>query len=419
MPSKGERRRGKGYDFEAFRGYRGPRFTPIPDEFLDHQLAHISSAEAKVMLFLFRKTYGYRKSGDHVSLAQLEYGTVSSDGTIIDRGSGLSRATIWRALKGLQEKGLIEVHRQTTPAGDSDVNYYRIREALGPEHRDEADEPGPPSGSPKPRARATRLMRRGGEEGRPATAASRGHSQEGGLTSSHSLEPEEGSSHNETTPSSELNHRPLRSKPPGGFSSEPTRTDSTREDFTLPRHDPRDGNPQTERTRRRTTDEPNGGRSGHSARDEERAESADALYDGLARSFLRSIGYSKPASAKRQRAVQILRDLQEEGNYSLDELQAACEIAASMGARGPELIPHVIGKALVDQPESKVGERLTRQEEEERTRWRSLTAEFDALSQDERKGLLEAARESSDILAQRSPDHPLVRAAAIALLDRG
>jgi hypothetical protein len=90
-----------------------------------------------------------------------------------------------------------------------------------------------------------------------------------------------------------------------------------------------------------------------------------------------------------------------------------------MGARGPELIPHVIGKAPVDRPEARVGERLTRQEEQERTRWQSLTAEFEALTEPEREALLEAARHSSGILAQRPVDHPLVRAAAIAMLDEG
>ena len=56
----------------------------------------MTSAEAKVMLFLFRKTYGYRKSADRVSFAQLERGTVASDGTIIDRGTGLSKKEAMR-----------------------------------------------------------------------------------------------------------------------------------------------------------------------------------------------------------------------------------------------------------------------------------------------------------------------------------
>ncbi len=74
----GKAGRTRGYDFTSFRGYRGPRFTPIPDEFLDHQLADLTSAEAKVMLFLFRKTYGYRKSADRVSFAQLERGMLAA-----------------------------------------------------------------------------------------------------------------------------------------------------------------------------------------------------------------------------------------------------------------------------------------------------------------------------------------------------
>ena len=67
-PGGGRKRKAEPYDFPTFRGYRGPRFTPIPDEFLDHQLADLTSAETKVLLYLFRKTYGYRKSADRISL---------------------------------------------------------------------------------------------------------------------------------------------------------------------------------------------------------------------------------------------------------------------------------------------------------------------------------------------------------------
>jgi len=356
---RGNQRRPKPYDFGAFRGYRGPRFTPIPDEFLDHQLADLSSAETKVMLFLFRKTYGYRKSADRVSFAQLEHGTRSSEGTVIDRGTGLSRATIWRALKGLREKGLIEIERQTTPAGDSDINYYHIREDLGPEHLVGQ------GGSPSPRGgRSTRggSPHRGGGEGGADLSA--GGDSEGWFSS-------------ETTPISELNPPGFRTKRGGGSGSEPTRTDFTREDLTL----------STELT-------------------------------DLAQDFLRSIGYAKPAPAKRERTVRILRELQREGQYTLEELQAACRIAVSMGARGPELLPHVIGKAEKVQQQTEVGERISRQEDEARSRWERLTAHFEQLSRDEQEELIEAARRSSAILAQRPRNHPLTRAAAIAMLDQ-
>lgn len=348
-------RKAQPYDFSQFRGYRGPRFTPIPDEFLDHQLADLTSAEAKVMLFLFRKTYGYRKSGDHVSFAQLQSGTVTADGAIIDRGTGLSKATIWRALKGLQQKRLIEVYRQTTRAGDPDVNYYRIREYS------ELDGPGPaspatssPSGSGNPSGRFPL--------GSPAGNADRAvRRPEAGLFSS------------DTTPVSELNHGHSETKLRGGLNAKPTREHYTREDYTL--------SPELE---------------------------------AVAHEFLAGIGYSRPSRAKRERAIRILSVLQTEDGYSLEELRTACEIAVALGARGPELIPHVIGQEPA--PDDEVGERVVEQEKADRDRWQELTEEFLRLPEDGQRELLLEARQSNRILSKRPLTHPLVRAAAIALL---
>jgi len=356
MPHGGsgaKRGRGNRYDFSSFPGYRGPRFTPIPDEFLDHQLADLTSAEAKVMLFLFRKTYGYRKSADRVSFAQLQRGTMSSDGTIIDRGTGLSKATIWRALKGLQQKRLIEVYRQTTPAGDPDVNYYRIREAEGPPGAapSTADGPSAPSGDSFVPADPRK---------EPSSARSRG------------------SFHSETTHVSKRNDPRFKTKPPGGFRTETTtehitREDSTRQNYTL----------------------------------------LPPITD-LAANFLRSIGYPKPARAKSERTIQILCDLATKEDYDLDDLRAACAIAVSMGARGPELIPHVIGKTPPVTQE--VGERFAQVQEEDRRRWQTLAKAFNTLPQAEQQELLAKARASNRVLNQRPLDHPLVKATAIGLL---
>jgi hypothetical protein len=46
-----------------------------------------------------------------------------------------------------------------------------------------------------------------------------------------------------------------------------------------------------------------------------------------------------------------------------------------------------------------------------------LTAEFEALPDDEQHELIGQARQSNPVLRERPEDHPLVRAAAIALLD--
>ena len=306
------------------------------------------------MLFLFRKTYGYRKSADRVSFAQLERGTRSSEGTIIDRGTGLSKATIWRALKGLERKGLIEVYRQTTAAGDADVNYYRIREAepregLGRSGSDDSPPPDDPSSSADRR-------------GAPSP------SQSGG------------SSHSETTPVSKRNDPRFRTKRPGGFTSETTREqftrdDSTRQEYTLL-----------------------------------------APITGLAAQFLQSIGYRRPARAKSERTVQILHELATREHYDLDDLRAACAVAVSMGARGPELIPHVIGKTPPVSEE--VGERFGQAQKEDRRRWQALTEAFDALPRDRQEDLLVQAQQSNRVLTHRSLDHPLVKATAIGSLAR-
>ncbi len=351
MPKRGsgaKRESGGRYDFASFRGYRGPRFTPIPDEFLDHQLANVTSAEAKVMLFLFRKTYGYRKSADRVSFAQLERGTMSSEGNVIDRGTGLSKATIWRALKGLERKGLIEVHRQLTPAGDADVNYYRIRELQGRESADDSGGRPPSSGGVGPR----RGAKRSSEAARHEPI---------------------GLFHSETTAVSKRNDRRFKTERPGGFTTEPTREDSTRQDYTLT-----SGLPE------------------------------------LATQFLQSIGYHKPARTKSERTLKVLSNLAHSEGYDLDDLRAACVIAASMGARGPELIPHVIGKATPSAAE--VGERFVRSQEDERKRWEGLSEAFERLPKGRREKLIASARRSNHILAERPANHPLVKAAAIGLL---
>ena len=63
-----------------------------------------------------------------------------------------------------------------------------------------------------------------------------------------------------------------------------------------------------------------------------------------------------------------------------------------------------------------VGERLARAEETEREHWRDLRRRFDELPELDRQRLIEQARASSPLIAQRPPDHPLVVGAAAGLL---
>src|SRR5436190_20427012 len=84
-----------------------PNSTPIPDAILDHWMAELSGTEFKVLLYIARRTYGFGKEADTISLSQIARGLTKRDGTVLDRGTGASRSGVAAALKTLEEQGLI------------------------------------------------------------------------------------------------------------------------------------------------------------------------------------------------------------------------------------------------------------------------------------------------------------------------
>ena len=47
-----------------FRGFDSPNYTQVPDILFDERMAHLSGAELKVLLYIIRRTFGFKK--DHV-----------------------------------------------------------------------------------------------------------------------------------------------------------------------------------------------------------------------------------------------------------------------------------------------------------------------------------------------------------------
>jgi hypothetical protein len=45
-----------------FKGYTSPNYTQVPDELFDEQLPHLSGAELKVLLYIMRRTFGFKKT---------------------------------------------------------------------------------------------------------------------------------------------------------------------------------------------------------------------------------------------------------------------------------------------------------------------------------------------------------------------
>lgn len=123
----------------SFGGFKNLNSTPIPDEFFDVLAVQLSEAELRVLLYIMRRTFGFKKKADAISLSQLTGGIRKRDGSMLDYGTGLSRPSVLKAVSGLQTKGIITIEKRTGEDGRNEVNVYQLRFA-----DDAAATPNPP-----------------------------------------------------------------------------------------------------------------------------------------------------------------------------------------------------------------------------------------------------------------------------------
>jgi len=109
-----------------FKGYSRPNYTPVPDELFDEQLPDLSGAELKVLLYIIRRTFGFKKESDNISLNQLLHGITTKEDVVLDRGTGLSKKTLLETLKNLVEKNLIISERRRSKEKGDEPTTYRL-----------------------------------------------------------------------------------------------------------------------------------------------------------------------------------------------------------------------------------------------------------------------------------------------------
>ncbi len=102
-------------------------YTPVPHATLDALLPTLRGSEAKVLLYIQRRTLGFGKTADSISLAQFQRGIVTRDGRQLDGGCGVrDRSTLIAALRMLADRGIIIVeHRKGVHGGDL-ATVYRL-----------------------------------------------------------------------------------------------------------------------------------------------------------------------------------------------------------------------------------------------------------------------------------------------------
>ena len=71
-----------------FLGFTSPSYTQMPDELFDALMVELSRAELKVLLYIIRRTFGFKRDSDTISLSQMLGGLKTSDGRQRTMASG-------------------------------------------------------------------------------------------------------------------------------------------------------------------------------------------------------------------------------------------------------------------------------------------------------------------------------------------
>ncbi|MDP9357935.1 MAG: replication protein [Chloroflexota bacterium] len=111
----------------TFDGFASPNFTQVPDELFDILMPQLSDAELRVLLYIVRRTFGFKRDRDAISLSQMVSGITTREGQVLDRGTGLSKATVARGLAGLRAKGVILAERCSSAQRGNEATTYRLR----------------------------------------------------------------------------------------------------------------------------------------------------------------------------------------------------------------------------------------------------------------------------------------------------
>ena len=113
---------------ESFRfgGFAIPNGTYVPDEVFDLLMPRLSDIELRVLLYIIRRTFGFKKGADDISLKQMVEGIQTRDGRVLDGGCGLSRPSVSKAVRGLVEKNIVTATANYSPQRGNEATTYTL-----------------------------------------------------------------------------------------------------------------------------------------------------------------------------------------------------------------------------------------------------------------------------------------------------
>lgn len=113
----------------------GLPFTQLPNVICDALLQELTGSEFKVLVYLFRKTFGYHKTEDTISESQFLRGTKNKKEEQVDYGAGVTESTLKNCLRKLASKGYILVTRHNNKPATYTIAIEKLQTLTESESR--------------------------------------------------------------------------------------------------------------------------------------------------------------------------------------------------------------------------------------------------------------------------------------------
>jgi len=86
-----------------------PNSTQLPNLILDLVVPLIPESEARCLIYICRRTFGFHKASDRISFSQFTDGIKDRRGNVLDYGTGLSKQAVAVGLKNLVQSEAVRV----------------------------------------------------------------------------------------------------------------------------------------------------------------------------------------------------------------------------------------------------------------------------------------------------------------------
>ena len=114
------------HDYQ-FAGFSSPNGTIVPDEVFDVLAPLLKESELRVLLYIVRRTFGFKKDSDNISLSQMVNGITTRDGRVLDHGTGMSRSAVSNGVKGLVGIGVLKASKNSSKERGNETTTYALR----------------------------------------------------------------------------------------------------------------------------------------------------------------------------------------------------------------------------------------------------------------------------------------------------